>query len=129
MKQTTREWLRAMRYDQETAEVLLEHERLVYAVFLSVQMVEKAMKALWAETKSGYPPHTHNLIRLGKLMSIWKQLSDEQRKFLAFISPLYIAIRYPDVHAAVEDSLDHREAESILTQAKEVCQWLERQMS
>jgi HEPN domain-containing protein len=128
MKQNTREWLRAMCYDTETAEVLLQHNRLIYAVFLSVQMVEKAMKALWSEKMEGYPPHTHNLIKLGKLLGVWKHLSVEQRKFLAYISPLYIAIRYPDVHAAVEDSLDQAEARSILVEAKEVCKWLEQQM-
>lgn len=128
MKQTTKEWLRAMRYDLETAEILLERRRLIYAVFLAVQMVEKTLKALWSETKTGYPPHTHNLIKLGKLLGVWQELSREQRKFLAFLSPLYIAIRYPDAHVAVEDSLDAEEAASILSQAKEVCQWLEQQM-
>ncbi|MGI6357210.1 MAG: HEPN domain-containing protein [Bacillota bacterium] len=128
MKETTKEWLRAMRYDQETAEILLEHGRFIYTVFLAVQMVEKAMKALWSETKEDYPPHTHNLIKLGKLLGVWKKLPLDQRKFLAFISPLYIAIRYPDVHVAAEDDLDLTEAEDILSQSQEVCQWLEQQM-
>ncbi len=117
-----------MRYDQETAEILLDSGRFIYVVFLAVQMVEKAMKALWSETRNGYPPHTHNLIKLGKLLGIWKELPREQRQFLAFISPLYIAIRYPDVHVAAEDDLDLRDSEDILSQSKEVCQWLEQQM-
>lgn len=128
MKPATREWLRAMRYDLETADILLERQRLIYAVFLSVQIVEKTMKAMWSETRDDYPPHTHNLIKLGKLLSIWKDFNDAQRKFLAFISPLYVAIRYPDVHVVMEDSLDEAEARDILTQAKEVCKWLEQQM-
>lgn len=129
MKKTTEEWLRAMRYDEETADVLLKNKRYIYSVFLSVQMIEKALKAIWSEERDHYPPHSHNLIKLAKLLNIWKEFSDEQRKFVAYINPMYIAIRYPDAHVAVEDSLDHQEAEDILNRAKEVCSWLTHRLS
>ncbi len=124
MKRTTEEWLRAMRYDVDTADVLLQNKRYIYSVFLSVQMIEKALKAIWSEERAHYPPRSHNLIKLAKLLNIWKKLSNEQRKFIAYINPMYIAIRYPDAHVAVEDSLDYQEAEDILSRAKEVCTWL-----
>jgi HEPN domain-containing protein len=129
VNRNAKEWYRAMQYDLETAELLLEKKRLIYVVFLSVQMVEKALKALWVDTRDNYPPKTHNLIRLSKLLGVWSKFTRDQRRFVAFINPLYNAIRYPDAHAAVEDSLDEAVANEILDEAKEVCRWIEDQLS
>ncbi len=56
--------------DLKTAKVLLNNNRFYAAAFFSHQAAEKALKALYIETKREIPPRTHSLIRLVRELGI-----------------------------------------------------------
>ena len=68
-------WLDRVSYDLDTAKAMLQTGRLIYAVFMCQQTLEKAIKALLVSHGKEVIP-IHNLRRLAEKASISVDLDD-----------------------------------------------------
>lgn len=88
-------WLDRVDYDMETARAMLGTGRLVYAIFMCQQSLEKCFKALLAfEEKEVLP--IHNLRRLAELVNVIDTFDDPTLMKLDFLSSYYINARYKE---------------------------------
>ena len=84
-----------MAYDLDTAKAMLQTGRLIYAVFMCQQSLEKCLKALLAyENKEIFP--IHNLRRLAELANVIHELDESALIKIDFLLSYYINSRYKD---------------------------------
>jgi HEPN domain-containing protein len=94
MKKSTANWLACAEYDLQTAEAMLASKRYVYVVLVCHLALEKALKAMWAETRPEYPPRTHDLLLLVRRLGLTPPKRD--LRFLGFIADASVPARYPE---------------------------------
>ena len=91
-EEARRLWVQALE-DLETAKVLLKNKRYYASAFFSQQAAEKALKALYIETKREITVKTHNLVELLDMLGV----NDEELREAAMeLNPEYVITRYPD---------------------------------
>jgi len=91
-------WLDRVTYDIDTARAMLQTGRLIYAIFMCQQALEKCLKALLAfRGKEIFP--IHNLRRLAELANVIQELDSATLVKLDFLSNYYVNARYKeDLH-------------------------------
>lgn len=109
-QKTTQKWLDRVAYDLDTAKAMLQAGRLIYAIFMCQQCLEKCFKALLAyEDKEIIP--IHNLRRLAELANVIHELDDSALIKLDFLSNYYINARYKEdlqqLSRGISDSVAH----------------------
>jgi len=72
---TFQKWLDRVTYDMDTAKAMLQTGRLVYAIFMCQQSLEKCFKALLAYKDREVVP-IHNLRRLAELSMVNQELDE-----------------------------------------------------
>jgi HEPN domain-containing protein len=93
-----RKWLDRVAYDMDTAKAMLQTGRLIYAIFMCQQSLEKCLKALLAYENKEIVP-IHNLRRLAEQATVIQELNDSTLVKLDFLSNYYINARYKeDLH-------------------------------
>ena len=93
-----RKWLDRVAYDMDTAKAMLQTGRLIYAIFMCQQSLEKCLKALLAYENKEIVP-IHNLRRLAEQATVIQELDDSTLVKLDFLSNYYINARYKeDLH-------------------------------
>jgi HEPN domain-containing protein len=120
MKAETAKWWAKSQRDLETAEILLENERLAEGAFFLQQSIEKALKSLLIERRDDFP-RIHDLVSLGKQAAIPNEFLEICKR----ISPAYVYSRYPDV---TEISGLEEKIEDFVIQTREVLRWIEGRM-
>lgn len=88
------------------------------------QAIEKAIKAYWIATRNDDPIYLHNHFRLMEECGLKAQLSNEQRRFIEIISPMYIAGRYPEYKRQIARMLNKEQSAYIIEQTKLFKQWI-----
>ncbi|RJQ33409.1 MAG: HEPN domain-containing protein [Actinobacteria bacterium] len=122
MREEASLWYEQAQDDLKYAESNLNSGIYYICAFLSQQSAEKALKALYIETKREIPTKTHNLIKLGKELDA----SEEMLDFLREINPAFITTRYPDAaNGKPTEMFDERIAKEHLEKAKEVLKWVQ----
>jgi HEPN domain-containing protein len=86
-------WLDRVAYDMDTAKAMLQTGRLIYAIFMCQQSLEKCFKALLAYEDKDIVP-IHNLRRLAELANVIHEIDDSTMVKLDFLSSYYINARY-----------------------------------
>ena len=94
-QKTSQKWLDRVAYDIDTAKAMLQTGRLIYAIFMCQQSLEKCFKALLAHEEKEILP-IHNLRRLAEQASIVQELNDSTLMKLDFLSSYYINARYKE---------------------------------
>lgn len=115
-------WLEQMTYDLDTAEAMLKTGRYLYVAFCSQQAIEKGLKAFIVKQTHEFPPRLHDLTRLSSFAGLI--LDAKQEKFLGKLSTYYIQTRYPEEIEKLGKSISKETADQILSQTKEIIQWL-----
>lgn len=92
---TFQKWLDRVAYDMDTAKAMLQTGRLVYAIFMCQQSLEKCFKALLAYEGKEIVP-IHNLRRLAELAMVNQELDEATFVKLDFLSSYYINARYKE---------------------------------
>lgn len=128
MSEKVEYWLDIADYDLETARAMLKTKRYLYVGFMCHQVIEKGLKGIYAFRKHEIPPYIHNLIRLAKKSELFEFLSDEQKKFINFLEPLYIEARYPAYKDKIFQSLNHATCEKMLKNTEDLYQWIKQQL-
>ncbi len=124
MKPETERWLELYEDDRRVAESALNDGVYRQCVYHSQQMVEKVLKAIWAELNPrGHPPKEHRLLPLA--IEIGVELSDETRQFLYDLTAQYLPTRYADVML----NYSRERAEHYYRKAGEICQQLLTRLS
>ena len=116
-------WLAGAEEDWQVGVELINLGRTRHGLFFIHLALEKLLKALICKATKDLAPRLHTLLRLAEWASLAP--SEEQRSFLARFDRYQIAGRYPDL-LPLPPSLDAAREE--LQQAKEVFQWLKRQL-
>jgi HEPN domain-containing protein len=121
-------WLDIAQYDLETAEAMLKTQRLLYVGFMCHQVIEKTLKACYVRSLNATPPRHHNLAFFAKESGILQKLSEEQKTFIALLTPLNVESRYPTYKDNVFQTLTEERCRLLLQQTKEFFQWLRNQL-
>jgi HEPN domain-containing protein len=90
-----RRWLERVFYDMETAKAMLRTGRLIYAIFMCQQAIEKCFKAVISFKDPEIVP-IHNLRRLAEISGVIRELDESKLMKLDFLSSYYINARYKE---------------------------------
>jgi HEPN domain-containing protein len=91
----SQKWLDRVAYDMDTAKAMLQTGRLIYAIFMCQQSLEKCFKALLAYQNKEILP-IHNLRRLAELSDVIHDLDESTLIKLDFLTNYYINARYKE---------------------------------
>jgi HEPN domain-containing protein len=126
VREEARLWWEQAKHDLETANVLLENERLDAASFYCQQAVEKALKAFCLHVKKESPPATHSLTRLAQDCD----LPPEFKASLRNLTAEYVVSRYPDASGDIPFLIyDSEQVAETLAEARRIIAWVEPQLS
>ena len=91
----SQKWLDRVAYDMDTAKAMLQTGRLIYAIFMCQQSLEKCFNALLAYQNKEILP-IHNLRRLAEHSNVIHDLDESTLVKLDFLSSYYINVRYKE---------------------------------
>jgi HEPN domain-containing protein len=91
----SQKWLDRVAYDMDTAKAMLQTGRLIYAIFMCQQSLEKCFKALLAYQNKEILP-IHNLRRLAEHSNVIHDLDESTLVKLDFLTSYYINARYKE---------------------------------
>jgi HEPN domain-containing protein len=120
-------WLDRVSYDLDTAKAMLQTRRLIYAVFMCQQTLEKAIKALLVFQGKEVIP-IHNLRRLAERASITKDLDDSTLSKLDFLSNYYINARYKEDLQQLSRGISDKVASDFIYFTEGLIKWLREKM-
>lgn len=123
MNPDAQRWRELALYDLGTAEAMLTAGRYLYVLFCCQQTVEKYLKGLIVERCGIFPPRTHDLTKLVHVARIAPD--DAQDLFLRTLTKYYIGTRYPEEVRILANEATRDLATHLLSQTKELLQWLE----
>jgi HEPN domain-containing protein len=106
------------------AEYLISGQRYSLGLFAAHLALEKILKALVYQNTRNTPPRIHNLMRLAELTGA--SLDSEQRLILGEMNQFQIEGRYLDM---VVPPIRQTDAQWYMTRAKQVFEWLTKQLS
>jgi HEPN domain-containing protein len=119
------EWFLQSDYDPETAEVMLNSGRYIYAVFMCHLSLEKAVKGVYVKRKNINPAKSHDLLYFIEKSEI--MLSDEDREFMGVLNRVSVPTRYPeDLQKMISVDSPER-TKTIMEQTKSLQQWIKQQ--
>lgn len=122
MRKDTENFLLSSEYDLATAKHMLETGRYMYVIFMCHMAIEKALKAIAAETTNNVPPKTHNLIYLIKLSNI--NIPQDLFDFIAKINNASVVTRYPEDFKRLLESYPEDIAKEYLENTEKALKWL-----
>ena len=117
-------WQELAQYDLDTAKAMLKSKRYLYVGFMCNQAIEKIIKAYFVKVKNEQPPYTHKLIRLAEESNLYKIMSECQKDFIDFITPLNIEARYPTVKKELFETLNKDKCKKIVKNTEEMMKWI-----
>ena len=120
-------WLDRVAYDLDTAKAMLQTDRLIYAIFMCQQALEKCFKALLAHEDREVVP-IHNLRRLAEFASIIQELDEPTLLKLDFLSSYYINARYKEDLEELSKGITDTVAQDFITFTEGIIEWLCQKM-
>lgn len=111
-----KKWLEQAEEDLETAKYTFNGKKYKAASFWCQQCAEKALKSFLIN-KNKEMPKIHDLVKLGKIVNLDKELLDKCEK----LTYVYIESRYPDV---IQSKYNPKETEDDIKIAGEVLKWI-----
>ena len=117
-------WIEIAARDHDTAKLLHEHGKYPESVFFCHQTLEKIIKGYYYSVKRSAPPYIHNLTRLIKEAGIYELLSEEQKDFIDFLSPLNVRSRYLDEEERLLAAMTPERCVEIVKRTEGLYQWI-----
>lgn len=115
-------WLRQSRADLCVARAMLNGDHFFAAAFYCHQAVEKALKGTFIHLNRAMPPKTHDLVYLGRALSIPEEVMSDLR----LLNPEYTISRYPDAaNGLPADNYDRRKADMLMASAQRAFEWVD----
>lgn len=125
MNDKTTYWIDMAAYDLDTAKAMLETKRYLYVGFMCHQTIEKALKAVIAESGQ-FPPKIHNLLTLSDRTGLTGKFSPEQKKFITALNPLNIESRYPKYKDKINSMLTPETCKEIISGTEDLFSWIKQ---
>jgi HEPN domain-containing protein len=122
-----RRWLERVFYDMETAKAMLRTGRLIYAVFMCQQAIEKCFKAVLSFEELEIVP-IHNLRRLAELSGVIGELDETKLMKLDFLSSYYINARYKEDLSQLSRGITDKTAQDFIEFSEGIVSWLCQKM-
>jgi len=122
-----RKWLDRADYDMDTAKAMLQTGRLIYAVFMCQQSLEKCFKALLAYEDKEIVP-IHNLRRLAEFAAVVHELDESTLLKLDFLSSFYINSRYKEDLQQLSKGITEPVVRDFIQFSEELIKWLCQKM-
>jgi HEPN domain-containing protein len=123
----SQKWLDRVAYDIDTAKAMLQTGRLIYAVFMCQQSLEKCFKAILARQNKEVIP-IHNLRRLAELTGFIHELDEPTLLKLDFLSSYYINARYKEDLEKLSKGITESVAQDFLQFSEGLIAWLCQRM-
>jgi len=127
-EEKVKHWIDIADRDFVVATSMLKMKHYLYAGFMCQQATEKLLKGYLTKVKDDTPPLIHDLLKLAKRAEFYDVLDEKQRYFIAELTAFYIEARYTDYKSALAKSMTKEKTQSILTQTKELLQWIKEKM-
>lgn len=127
MDEKVQYWIDTAQYDLDTARAMLETKRYLYVGFMCHQTIEKALKAVIANSNK-FPPKIHNLIELAKQSSIYGIMDESYRKLIRELNPLNIESRYPSYKDNINAILTEKYCTQLLENVGRFYEWIKVQL-
>jgi HEPN domain-containing protein len=122
-QKTSKMWLDRVAYDIDTAKAMLQTGRLIYAIFMCQQTLEKCFKALLAYKDREIIP-IHNLRRLAELAEVIHEMDEPTLVKLDFLSSYYINARYKEDLQQLSRGITESVARDFVQFSEGVIAWL-----
>ena len=106
----------------DTARVLFDNQKYMYALFFCHLAVEKALKGLVVQTTREHAPYKHNLAELGKATGI--SFDDSRSDLIDEVNTFNIQGRYEDFKNAFRQKATREYADEYLQKVTSLCVWL-----
>lgn len=126
MAKNPQEWLKQADYDMDTAEVMFDGKRYIYAVFMCHLSLEKALKGLYLHRLKEIPPKTHNLVYLTERVQL--RLPENLYDSVFILNRVSVPTRYPDDLQRMLKDYSEERTRQIIEKGKEVLKWLKREL-
>lgn len=123
----SRKWLDRADYDMDTAKAMLQTGRLIYAVFMCQQSLEKCFKALLAYEDKEIVP-IHNLRRLAEFAAVVNELDESTLLKLDFLTSFYINARYKEDLQQLSKGITEPVVRDFIQFSEELITWLCQKM-
>jgi HEPN domain-containing protein len=120
-------WLDRVAYDLDTAKAMLQTGRLIYAIFMCQQSLEKCFKALLSFQGKEIIP-IHNLRRLAELSVVIHDLNHDALLKLDFLSSYYINARYKEDLQQLSRGITETTAQDFIHFTEDFVKWLCQKM-
>ncbi len=120
-------WLDRVTYGLDTAKAMLQTGRLIYAVFMCQQSLEKCFKALLSYQGKEIIP-IHNLRRLAELSVVIHELNHDALIKLDFLSSFYINARYKEDLQQLSRGITETIAREFIQFTEDLVKWLCQKM-
>jgi len=117
-------WFDKAQDEIESATIMLNVGRYLYAGFMCHQAIEKALKGYFVFLKDDRHPQTHNLAKLMEQTGLNGRASDEHKKTITKLNPLYIETRYEDYKNKISNLLTKEYSELLLVETEELYKWI-----
>lgn len=119
----SKEWFKQSVYDYETAQVMFDSGRYVYAVFMCHLSIEKALKGIYSERFDELPPKSHNLIYFIEKLNL--ELQEDDNNFITMLNDQAIATRYPESLDILSTKFSKVIVASIIKKTKRILEWIQ----
>jgi HEPN domain-containing protein len=126
-QKTHERWLERVFYDLDTAKAMVQTGRLIYAIFMCQQAIEKCFKALLSYKDKEIIP-IHNLRRLAELSGLIDELDEVKLMKLDFLSSYYINARYKEDLQQLSRGITDKTAQDFIHFSEGLVSWLCQKM-
>jgi HEPN domain-containing protein len=126
-QKTHERWLERVFYDFDTAKAMVQTGRLIYAIFMCQQAIEKCFKALLSYKDKEIIP-IHNLRRLAELSGFIDELDEVKLMKLDFLSSYYINARYKEDLQQLSRGITDKTAQDFIHFSEGLVSWLCQKM-
>lgn len=121
-REFTEYWLKSAREDWKVARHLFEKGDYSYALFFGHLVIEKTLKAIYADKFDDTPPYTHRLVYLAEKISL--ELNPEQLELLEVVTDFNLEARYPDEKFSFKKRCTEEFTQKYLKKIDEIRKWL-----
>jgi HEPN domain-containing protein len=118
-------WMDSSDQDFKVMEDLFEKGHCTWALFVGHLVIEKLLKAYYAENIDIHPPLTHNLLRIAEKSKL--KLSEEQKDFLVTVTTFNIQARYNDVKQEFYHKCTEKYTKLWINKIEDFRKWIKNQ--
>lgn len=116
-------WINEAENNIESADILIQKDRLLHGLFFCHLVIEKAMKAHVVKETKAIPPRSHNLILLSERANL--KVGDSNEILLGILMKYQLQGRYPDYNPIIPNK---EKVQIYFDQTKELLQWLKEKL-